>query len=144
MRLRLGAADALNVDATSFLCRNAGERERLLDMSRRLRPAKRRTMLLLAVASVVSIPVYGWAMQLPLLLVACAFGAVQLRIEHVRRPENVLAGLWLFAQLAIVLAIALAEGPRVYTLSILVFPMLVAAAVFPRRVVQPEQRSRQR
>src|SRR5271170_7985458 len=33
-------SDAMVMEATGWLCRDAGERERLLDMSRRLRPAK--------------------------------------------------------------------------------------------------------
>jgi diguanylate cyclase (GGDEF)-like protein len=129
------SADVLGMDATSLLCRDASERERLLDMSRRLRPAKRGSIALLAVAALVSIPVYGWAMPVSVLLAAGALGLVQLRIGRMRRPEYALAWVWLFAQLTIVLAIALADGPRVYLLPILVFPMLVGAAVFPRRVV---------
>ncbi len=123
------------MNAASLLCRDAGERERLLDMSRRLRPAKRRSLALIAVAALVSIPVYGWAMQVPFLFAAAGFAWAQMRIDRLRRPEYALAISWLFAQLAIVVAISLSSGPRIYTLSILVFPMLVAAAVFPRRVV---------
>ena len=123
------------MDATSLLCRDAGERERLLDMSRRLRPAKRRSMALVAGAALVSIPVYGWAWQVPFLLAAGAFALVQTRIERLRRPEYALAATWLLAQVAITVAILLTPGPRIYTLSILVLPMLLAAAVFPRRIV---------
>ena len=122
--------------ATNPLRLDAGERERLLDMSRWLRPAKRNSIALLAIAAVVSIPVYGLAMQLPFVLAGVILGLSQrLRLDRVHHPEYVLEGVWLFAQLAFVLAIALADGPRIYALPILVFPMLVAAASYPGRVV---------
>ena len=106
-------ADVCGVNTTSLLCRDASERKRLLDMSRRLRPAKRGSIALLAVAALVSIPVYGWATQVPLLVAAGVLGIVQLRIGRLRRPEYALAAVWVLAQLMIVLAIALANGPRV-------------------------------
>ena len=104
-------------------------------MSYRLRPAKRRSLAALAVASVVAIPVYGWVAQVPFALAALALLIAQRQADRVRRPEYVLAGVWVCAQAAIVAAIALSEGPRIYVLPVLVFPMLVAAPVFPRRVV---------
>jgi diguanylate cyclase (GGDEF)-like protein len=120
---------------TSLLSLDASERERMLDMVRRLQLAKRWSMVLLVVAGVVSIPVYGWAMQVPFLLAAVALGVSHSRAEHLRRPEYLLQATWLFAQLAIVAAIALSHGPRVYVISVLVLPMLVTAAVFPGRIV---------
>jgi diguanylate cyclase (GGDEF)-like protein len=121
--------------AAGFLVRTSAERERLLDMSRRLRPAKASSVVLLAIAAIASIPVYGWQMQVPLVAAILAFSVIQLRIDRARRPELLLAGSWLFAQAAIVAAILLAGGPRVYALPILVVPMLMGAAVFPGRVV---------
>jgi len=123
------------MDVASPLCREVSERKRLLDMNRRLGPAKRGAIALLAVAALVSIPTYGWAMQVPLLLAGGAFGVAEFRIGRLRRPEYALAAGWLFAQLMIVLAIAFAQGPRIYMLSILVFPMLIVASVFPGRVI---------
>ena len=123
------------MDETSLLSLDASERERMLDMVRRLRPAKRWSMVLLVVAAAVSIPVYGWEMQVPFLLAAVAFGVSRTRAERVRRPEYLIEATWLFAQVAIVAAIALSHGPRVYLVSVLVLPMLVTAAVFPGRIV---------
>jgi diguanylate cyclase (GGDEF)-like protein len=123
------------MDDTSLLSLDASERERMLDMVRRLRPAKRWSMMLLVVAAVVSIPVYGWAMLVPLLLAAAVLGVSRPRADRVRRPEYLLEATWLFAQLAIVAGIALSHGPRVYLVSLLVLPMLVTAAVLPGRIV---------
>ena len=118
-----------------MLSLDASERERLLDMVRRLRPAKRWSMVFLLVAAAVSIPVYGWAMQVPLLLAGGALGVSLARVERVRRPDYLLEVAWLFAQLAIVAAIALSHGPRVYLVSVVALPTLVMAAVFPGRIV---------
>ncbi len=116
-------------------CRNHAERLRLLDMSVRLRPATRWSALAMAIVAAIALPAYGWAMELPLALAAMALAVSQPLLDHVRRPEDVLAGVWLFALLAIVAAIGLAGGPRIYTLSILLLPTLLAAPVFPGRVV---------
>jgi diguanylate cyclase (GGDEF)-like protein len=123
------------MDGTSLLSLDESERERMLDIVRRLRPAMRWSMVLLVIAAVVSIPVYGWAMQVPFLLAGVVLGVTRSRAEHLRRPEFLLEAGWLFAQLAIVAAIALSHGPRVYLLSVLVLPVLVTAAVFPGRIV---------
>ncbi len=104
-------------------------------MGRRLGPARRRSIALLGFAAAVSIPVYGWAMQVPFVLAAAAMAAVQWRVDRLRRPEYAIAAVWLFTELAMVVAIGLAHGPRIYALPVLMFPTLAAAAVFPRRVV---------
>ena len=120
---------------STWLCRDDSERARLLDMSAGVRAAKRRSLALLAVAAAVSVPVYGVKMQVPLVLAAITLLVLERRARALPRPEYALAGVWVIAQLAIVVAIALATGPRMYMLSILVFPMLVAAPIYPRRVV---------
>ncbi len=129
------ATDARIMRLSSWLCRDELERARLLDMSAGLRAAKRRSLALLAVAAVVSVPVYGIRMQVPLVLAAIALLVLERRAPTLARPEYVLAGVWVIAQVAIVASIALAGGPRMYMLSILVFPMLIAAPIYPRRVV---------
>jgi diguanylate cyclase (GGDEF)-like protein len=116
-------------------CRDQLERRRLLDMSRRLRPAKIRSFALLGLAAAVAAPRFGWGMELPLLAAAGLFAASQLLVGRVRRPEDLLAATWFLAVLAIFGAIALAQGPRIYTLPIMIVPTLLAASVFPGRVV---------
>jgi diguanylate cyclase (GGDEF)-like protein len=123
------------MDEPSLLSLDASERERMLDLVRRLRPAMRWSMVLLVVAAVVSIPVYGWTMQVPFLLAGVAMSVSRSRAERSRRPEFLLEAGWLFALLAIVAGIALSHGPRVYVISVLVLPMLATAAVFPGRIV---------
>ena len=130
-----GAADATVMHARTWLCRDDLERARLLDMSVGLRAAKRRSLALLAGAAAVSVPVYGVKMQMPLVLAAIALVVLERWARALPRPEYALASVWVIAQVAIVASIALANGPRMYMLSILVFPMLVAAPIYPRRVV---------
>ena len=115
-------------------CRNHAERLRLLDMSTRLRPAKRWSMGLLVIAALVALPSFGWAMEVPLVVAAAVLAGSQQLVARVRRPEDVLAAVWLCALIAIVAAIGLAHGPRYYTLYILLVPTLLAAPVFPPRV----------
>jgi len=116
-------------------CQDQLERRRLFDMSRRLRPAKIRSLALLGVAAAIAEPLDGWAMEIPLLAAAGVFGVSQLLVGRVRRPEDVLAATWLLAVGAMFAAIGLAQGPRIYTLPVLIVPTLIAASVFPRRVV---------
>ncbi len=123
------------METKGWLCRDESERARLLDMAARLRPAKRLSIVLLAIAAGVSVPVYGWAMQIPFLAAGVALAVNQRTMDRMRRPEYASAAVFLFAQAMIVLAIALAAGPRVYAISILVFPVLVVASEHPRRVV---------
>ena len=120
---------------TGWLCRDEAERARLLDMSARLRTAKRWSIALLAIAALVSIPVYGWAMQVPFVVAGVAVAVGELAMARTRRPERSSAAVFLIAQSSIVLAIALANGPRIYALPIFVFPALVVAPQLPRRVV---------
>jgi diguanylate cyclase (GGDEF)-like protein len=119
----------------SWLCRNDAERTRMLEMSSRLRAAKWCSIALLSLSAVIAVPVYGLAMQIPLVVVVgLVVPVVDHWLDRVRRPEWWLAGLWLLSQAAIVLAIGWADGPREYLLSILVVPMLFGGAIFPRRV----------
>ncbi len=121
--------------AKGWLCRDEAERARLLDMSARLRTAKRWSIALLGVAALVSIPVYGWAMQLPFIAAGVAVVIGELVMVRMARPERSSVAVFLIAQSSIVLAIALATGPRIYALPIFVFPALVVAPQLPRRVV---------
>jgi len=125
----------VGMKAKGWLCRDEAERARLLDMSARLKPAKRLSIALLGVAAIVSVPVYGWAMQIPFIAAGVAVAVGELVMARIRRPEYSSVAVWLFAQVSIVAAIGLAAGPRIYALPILVFPVLVAAPQLPPRVV---------
>jgi len=115
------------------LCRGDAERARLLDMSERVRRAERLSLVALAAAGTLCVPIYGSTPLLPLAAAVGAIGVGQAVLTRVRRPENVLMGCWLFAQLMIALAVGLAAGPSLYLLCLFIFPMLLGSAVFPPR-----------
>jgi diguanylate cyclase (GGDEF)-like protein len=110
------------------------ERTRLLDMSRRMRWAEYIGAGMIIVAVAIGASTFGWAPVLPLTLATVVF-ATSARLAHrVRWPELVLGGCWAVAQLAGVATMFLAHGPSLYLLSIFIFPLLLACAVFPGRV----------
>src|ERR1700730_8009909 len=53
-------ASASQARATSWLCRDDFDRERMLDMEDRIRPARRRTFAVLAVSIAAVCPWLGW------------------------------------------------------------------------------------
>jgi diguanylate cyclase (GGDEF)-like protein len=118
---------------TGILCRSKSERARLLDMSRRMRGTEALTLAILAAAYVVCLPLYGTLPAAPLFLSGLAFWIAQSRLSRFRRPELVLGGCWLFAQLMIACAVILATGPSLYLLPLFIFPMLLGSVVFPPR-----------
>ena len=116
-----------------LLCRNDAERARVLDMSERLRDAERIVLVGLSVAMCIAVPTFGVAPLVPLAAAGAAFWAAQARLGRARRPERVLVGCWVFAQLMIACSIMLASGPSLYLLSLFIFPMLLGSAVYPPR-----------
>jgi len=117
----------------SLLCRNDAERGRLMDMSRRLGPAKRGAMIALLIANVIGVPTFGVWYLPPLVLAVVAFAIGQARLVYVRRPEYVLAASWLFGEAMIAISIALAHGPRLYLLALFISPLLLWSVAFPPR-----------
>src|ERR1700716_4250216 len=98
-------------------CRNDEERGRVVDMCRRLQPVALAASLMLLAGGVVTIPTFGSLWLVPGCVGAIVFSLVTERLNHFRRPELALAGLWLAAELFLGASIALATGPRSYLLS---------------------------
>lgn len=106
-------------------------------MSTRLRPVALASSLMLLVGGMVATPTFGWLWLLPDVLAAVAYYFLTRRLTHFRRPELVLAAMWLAAEVLLGTSIALASGPREYLLSVLVVPAVFGSIMFPRRVVVP-------
>ncbi len=117
-----------------LLCRDDSERGRLLDVSRRLRSTERNALLLFIVAAAIGLHSFGWVAVLPVLPGVALFWALQRRIERFRRPEVVLLGCTTLAQIGLAMSLAIAHGPRVYLLPLMIMPVLLASAIFPVRV----------
>jgi diguanylate cyclase (GGDEF)-like protein len=120
---------------TSWLCRDDFDRERMLDMEERVRPVRRRTFLILAVAIACVSPWFGWWPLLFLAPVSMFFSAADLLMPKVSRPEYLMFAAWIGSELAIAGAVALEGGPRVAALSWLAIPVITLSTRFSMRGV---------
>lgn len=122
--------------ADLVVCRGVDERARVLDINRRLVPYSRWAIGLILLAGLAGVPAYGWAPLAAMIVGALVYEIVQRRVRQLERPELALVALLMLAQLFIAAGIALAHGPSLYLLSVLSFPLMFAAAIFPSRTVR--------
>jgi diguanylate cyclase (GGDEF)-like protein len=119
----------------SWLCPTEGDRERLLDMSERVRRARQVGSASTGIALLAMIPWFGWE---PLVLGALStlnLLTAERRLMRSDRPEFVYATSVLFTQLIIGLGAAITGGPTSPFLMWLAIPTITAAIRFPRHVV---------
>jgi diguanylate cyclase (GGDEF)-like protein len=117
----------------SRLLSGGSDRQRMLDMDRRLRPLRRKSFAILALALVASGPWLGWWTLLPLALAAVVFGYADRRTERMRRPEYAMFAAWVASEVIIAISVAITGGPTVPTMSWLALPMVTLAARFDDR-----------
>jgi diguanylate cyclase (GGDEF)-like protein len=119
----------------TWLCPTPLQRERLLDMERRL--AKPRAIMYgsLAVAFVIGIPWIGWWTLIPLAGSVLGYRLLQPRIATSARPEYVVAATVVNAQILIGIGIALSGGPHSPTIGMLLLPIVTLPARFTTRGV---------
>jgi len=117
----------------SWLIGSGSDRERLLDMERRLAPVRLRTFALLALALLASGPWFGWWTIAPLLIAIGFFGAARTRIAGTRRPEYWMFAAWAGAQALIALSLALTGRSAVSMLALLAIPVVTSSARFSVR-----------
>jgi diguanylate cyclase (GGDEF)-like protein len=120
----------------SWLCRDDMDRERLLDMERRIGPVRRKAIGLIALVLVLCGPWLGWWTLLPLVLIGVVFQVAERRAPRAPRPEYVLFAAWTCSEVAIACAVALTGGPQVPTLSWLAIPIVTLSARFSTRGVK--------
>ncbi len=120
---------------TSWLCRDDFDRERMLDMEERVRPVRRRTFMILAVAIACVSPWFGWWPLLFLAPVSMFFSLADLLMPKVSRPEYLMFAAWIGSELAIAGAVAIEGGPRVAALSWLAIPVITLSTRFSMRGV---------
>jgi diguanylate cyclase (GGDEF)-like protein len=121
--------------ASSWLCRDGFDRERLLDMEDRLRLARRRTFAILAVAIASVGPWLGWWPLLFLIPSILCFAAADRLMPRVARPELLMFAAWIGSEVAIAGAVALEGGPRVSAVSWLAIPVITLSSRFSMRGV---------
>lgn len=117
----------------SWLIKDGSDRERMLDMDRRLQPVRLRTFAVLAIALLASGPWVGWWTIAPLLLAAGLFRAADTRIEGTARPEYWMFAAWAGAEAIIALSVALTGSSAVSMLAMLAIPIVTLSARFSSR-----------
>jgi diguanylate cyclase (GGDEF)-like protein len=126
---------APKASATSWLCHDDFDRERMLDMEGRVRPVRRKTFAILAVAIAAVGPWLGWWPLLFLLPAGAFFAAADALIVRVQRPELVMFTAWIGSEITIAGAVALEGGARVSALSWLAIPVITLSSRFSMRGV---------
>jgi diguanylate cyclase (GGDEF)-like protein len=119
----------------SWLCRDDMDRERMLDMERRIAPVRGAAMGLLGLALIGGGPWVGWWTLVPLGLAALGFRLAQPLTEKVARPEYVLFAAWAGTEVAIAVAVALSGGPKTATMSWFAIPVVTLSSRFSLRGV---------
>jgi diguanylate cyclase (GGDEF)-like protein len=129
------SSNSRQADATSWLCRSGFDRERMLDMEERVRPARQRTFAIISLALAATGPWLGWW---PLLFIAPAtvcFVVADTLMPKVERPEYLMFAAWFLSELTIAGAVSLNGGPNVPTLSWLAIPVITLSSRFSMRGV---------
>jgi len=120
---------------SSWLCRDDFDRDRMLDMEERMRPVRRRTFAILAVAIAFVAPWLGWWPLLFLIPASLAFAAADKFMPRLERPEILMFAAWVGGELAIAGAVWLEGGPRIAALSWLAIPVITLSTRFSMRGV---------
>src|SRR4029077_3841816 len=133
--IRPGSQEASKASSRSWLCRYDFDRERMLDMEQRVRPVRQRSLAILAVALVACGPWLGWWPALFLVPAALRFGAADLLMPRIARPELLMFAAWIGSGLVIGGAVGLSGGPRTPTMAWLAIPVITLSSRFPMRGV---------
>src|SRR3569623_759466 len=80
------------------------DRERLLDMDRRLRPVRRASCAVIAVARLVCGPWLGWWTLIPRAIAAIIFSIADTRIDRTAHPERPVFAAWTASQVIIAIS----------------------------------------
>lgn len=120
---------------TSWLCRSDFDRERLMGMEDLVKPVRRRTFAILAVAIVAMAPWLGWWPLLFLGPAAACFALADAYLPRVERPEYLMFAAWIGSEITIAGAVWLEGGPRAAALSWLAIPVITLSSRFSTRGV---------
>ena len=121
------------MDRGSWLFHDGVDRERMLEMDRQLRPARRMCFGVLALALLASGPWLGWWTLVPLAVAALMFSLADARIAKLERPEYALFAAWIGSQLMIAISVVLTGGAAAPMLAWLAIPLLTLGARFSER-----------
>jgi diguanylate cyclase (GGDEF)-like protein len=117
----------------SWLFPDGVDRERMLDMDRRVRPVRKASFGVLALALLISGPWLGWWTICPLVLAAIVFRIAEKRIDTSSRPEIGLFAAWTASQVIIAISVLLTGAPTVPTMAWFAIPLITLGARFSER-----------
>ena len=118
---------------SSWLIRDGMDRERMLDMDRRIQPARRRSFAVLGLALLACGPWLGWWTLLPLFVAGAGFRVAEDRLAGMRRPEYAMFAAWAASEVIIGASVAITGGPKVATMSWFAIPIVTLASRFSDR-----------
>src|SRR5258706_9989744 len=120
---------------SSWLCRDEADRERVVDMERRLKPVRTIAFAILAGALLISGHWIGWWTLIPLVVAIVGFAIADRTMATAEQPELVIAGAWILSQVVIASSIALSGGAGSPAVSWLAIPVVTLGARFTSRGV---------
>jgi diguanylate cyclase (GGDEF)-like protein len=119
--------------SSSWLIPDGADRERMLDMDRRIAPVRKAAFGVLAVSLALSAPWTGWWTLLPLVTAAGFFRLGDLAVAHSRRPEYPMFAAWAASEIVIAISVAMVGGPTAPGMSWLAIPVVTLSARFSSR-----------
>jgi len=119
----------------SWLCRDGGDRQRMLDMEERVRPVRQRAAVIMTLAILAAGPWLGWWPLAFVVAILLCFAAADRLMPELARPEFVMFGAWVGSVLTIALAVALSGEAGVAVLSWLAIPVMTLSSRFSVRGV---------
>jgi diguanylate cyclase (GGDEF)-like protein len=119
----------------SWLISDGMDRERMLDMDRRVAPVRRKSFVVMAIALLLCGPWLGWWTVALLAVAGILFKLADNAIEKVTHPEYLLFTAWAGSQLMIALAVVLTGGPHSPAMAWFAIPIVTLSARFPTRGV---------
>jgi diguanylate cyclase (GGDEF)-like protein len=121
------------MDSGLSLFNDGTDRERMLDMDRRLQPVRRMAFGVVALALIAMGPWLGWWTVVPVAIAAVLFRIADSQIERLANPEYAIFAAWVGAQVIIAASVALTGGPNVPTMSWFAIPIVTLASRFSTR-----------
>src|SRR5919204_955819 len=118
---------------TSWLFPDGVDRERMVDMDRRIAPVRKASFVVLALALIACGPWLGWWTLAPLGIAAVFFSLAQSRVEKSQKPEIGIFAAWVASQVILAASVALSGGPNVPTISWFALALTTLGARFSRR-----------
>ncbi|HEY7935298.1 MAG TPA: GGDEF domain-containing protein [Solirubrobacteraceae bacterium] len=121
------------MECQSWLCPDGVDRERMLDMDRRLQPVRRKAFVVLGAALLACGPWLGYWTIVPLVIAGGIFWMADARTPTASRPEYAMFAAWATSEVIIAASIALTGGPMQVTLGWFAIPVVTLSARFSGR-----------